>query len=643
MLISVNGLNKFFGDVHILKDISFSIEEGKRYGLIGVNGAGKTTLLNIIAGELNFESGEIFKSSSLKCGYLKQNNGLDVSSEIMEEMKKPFLDIYKTEEKMRALEEKMSSLSEADSEYNSVLSEYNRLQAFMDSHDGYNVHVKIKTVLYGMGFSDKSDSTVISTLSGGEKTRLAIAKLLLEEPDLLILDEPTNHLDFKTLSWLEEYLLSYKGAILIISHDRYFLDKTVNEILDLEGGRLVSYKGNYSKHLILKEERKTRLLKEYEKQQEEIEKLKTYVEKNITRASTSKSAKSRVKALENMEIIEKPDGDLKKMHIKFDFTKEPYKDVLKTENLLISVGEDENRKDLITNLNLDIKRGEKIAVIGENGIGKSSFFKTLLNIIPHYSGSVVWGKNTSVSFYEQENLNLNFEKTALSEIWDRFPLTPEAEIRRALGSMLLTKEDVFKRVKSLSGGERAKVAFCIIMLEHSNVILLDEPTNHLDLASKEILEQALLDFQGTLIFISHDRYLLNKVPHKIIELTSSGCEIYDGGFDYYMEKQALKSSIEAENKRQQKQKEAEEKIKPQSGFKTKEQRRTDAMRKNRIRELEKLIEEAENLSSELEEAISTPEVFSDFEIMNEKCQLLEETKNNLEIYYEEWSTLSEQV
>ena len=643
MLISVNGLNKFFGDTHILKDISFSIEEGRRYGLIGVNGAGKTTLLNILAGELNFESGDIFKASSLKCGYLKQNNGLDVSFGIMEEMKKPFYDVYKAEEKMRALEEAMSSLPEEDAEYKSVLSEYNRLQAFMDSRDGYNVHVKIRTVLFGMGFSDKDDDTIISTLSGGEKTRLAIAKLLLEEPDLLILDEPTNHLDFKTLSWLEEYLLSYKGAILIISHDRYFLDKTVQEIFDLERGRLVSYKGNYSKYLILKEERRVRLLKEYEKQQEEIDKLKTYVEKNITRASTSKSAKSRVKTLENMEIIEKPDGELKKMHIKFDFTKEPYKDVLKTENLSICVGEEENKTELIQNLNLDIKRGEKIAVIGENGIGKSSFFKTLLNIIPHYTGSVVWGKNTTVSYYEQENLNLNFEKTALSEIWDRFPLTPEAEIRRVLGSVLLTKEDVFKRVNTLSGGERAKVAFCIIMLEHSNVILLDEPTNHLDLASKEILEEALCDFQGTLIFISHDRYLLNKVPDKIIELTKSGCEIYDGGFDKYMEKQTIKAAAIAEDKRQQKQKCAEEKIKPQSGFKTKEQRRVDAMRKNRIRELEKLIEEAENLTSELEEAISTPEVFSDFEVMNEKCSLLEKTKNDLESYYEEWSTLSEQV
>ena len=639
MLISVNDLNKYFGDYHVLKDITFAIEEGTRYGLIGVNGAGKTTLLNVITGELPYESGDIFKSSSLTIGYLKQNNGLEASSSIFEEMNKPFSDIKRTEEKMRELEEKMTLLTEGDTEYRAVLSEYNRLQAYMDSRDGYNVSVKINMVLNGMGFSDKSPDTIISTLSGGEKTRLAIAKLLLEEPKLLILDEPTNHLDFKTLSWLEEYLLSYKGAILIISHDRYFLDKTVNEIFDLERGRLVCYKGNYTKYLTLKAERTTRLLKEYEQQQAEIQKMQTYIDKNLARASTSKSAKSRIKALENMDIIEKPDGDLKQMRLRFETDKEPYKDVLKTENLTVSVGSLDNKKILCQNLNLDIKRGEKLAIIGENGTGKSSFLKTILNIIPPHSGSVIWGKNTSVSYYEQENLNLNPEKTALSEIWDRFPHINEAEIRRVLGNVLLTKEDVYKPVKVISGGERAKVAFCIIMLERSNVILFDEPTNHLDLASKEILEKAMLEYPGTLIFVSHDRYLLNKVPQKIIELTENGAEIYDGGFDNYMEKQSLKASLEAEEKRNQRVIEAENKKAP-SGFKTKEQRRADAQRKNRIRELEKLIEEAEEKCLFIEEAMTKPDVFSDYELMNEKCRELEETKKLLEEYYDEWGNLS---
>lgn len=636
MLISVKNLNKYFGDYHVLKDISFTVEDRGRYGLIGANGAGKTTLLNVITGSLHYEEGEIFKSSGLNVGYLRQNNALEADSTINEEVQKPFEDILKAEKKMRKLEAEMS---ENPKDSQKLLSEYNRLQAFMDSRDGYNVDVKINTVLSGMGFAEKSRSTVINTLSGGEKTRLAIAKLLLEEPGLLILDEPTNHLDFKTLAWLEEYLLSYKGAILIISHDRYFLDKTVNEIFELERGRLVCYKGNYSKYLVLKEERKARLLKEYEIQQAKIADMREYIDKNLVRASTSKSAKSRIKALENMDIIEKPDGDLKQMKLEFKTVSEPYKDVLKTEALSVSVGDGKDKKILAKNLNLDIKRGEKIAIIGKNGIGKSSLFKTVLGIIPPESGEVLWGKNTTVSYYEQENLNLDFEKRAVDELWDRFPDIPEAEIRRTLGRVLLTQEEVYKPVKILSGGERAKLAFCIIMLEKSNVILFDEPTNHLDLASKEILEKAMSDYGGTLIFISHDRYLLNKVPDKIIELKADGAEVYDGGFDFYITKVAERSAEEAEQKRAEKTA-AAEKNKNVSGYKTKEQRRADAMRKNRIRELENLIAEAEKKTAELEEEITRPEVFSDYELMQKKCAELENEKKLLEEYFEEWAELS---
>ena len=633
MLISVSGLNKYFGENHILKDINFTIEERGRYGLIGVNGAGKTTLLNVMCGELPYEEGEIFKASDLSFGYLKQTGGLESGSTIGAEMRKPFSDVENAERKMRELEEKMSSDNMTEDEHRRVMAEYNRLQAFMDSRDGYNVDVKIGTVLTGMGFSDKPKDTVISTLSGGEKTRLMIAKLLLEEPALLILDEPTNHLDFKTLAWLEEYLLSYKGAILVISHDRYFLDKTVNEIFELERGRLYTYKGNYSKYLNLKEERVQRQEKEYKKQQEQIAEMETYIEKNIARASTSKSAKSRIKALENMELIEKPLGDLKQMKLRFETDKEPYKDVLKTEDLTVAVGEGENKRILTRNLSLDVKRGEKIAIIGENGIGKSSFLKTILNIIPPESGKVIWGKNTTLSYYEQENLNLNHEKTAISELWDRFPHINESEIRRMLGNVLLTQEEVFKPVKVISGGERAKLAFCIIMLERANVLILDEPTNHLDLASKEILEKAMADYEGTLLFVSHDRYLLNKVPHKIIEIKEDGIETYDGGFDRYMEKVSEAASREAEEKRIKRTQDAEKKDNNNQGFKTKEMRRAEAMRKNRIRELEKLIEEAEAESLEIESEMTDEAVFSDYELMNEKCARLEELKKSLEEYY----------
>ncbi len=640
MLISVSGLNKYFGENHILKDINFTIEEKGRYGLIGVNGAGKTTLLNVLCGELRYEEGEIFKASGLSFGYLKQTGGLESGSTIGAEMRKPFSDVENAERKMRELEARMSEPTDDEAEHRRIMAEYNRLQAFMDSRDGYNVDVKISTVLTGMGFSDKPKDTVISTLSGGEKTRLMIAKLLLEEPGLLILDEPTNHLDFKTLAWLEDYLLSYKGAILVISHDRYFLDKTVSEIFELERGRLYTYKGNYSKYLILKEERVTRQEKEYKKQQEQIAEMETYIEKNIARASTSKSAKSRIKALESMELVEKPLGDLKQMKLRFETDKEPYKDVLKTESLTVAVGEGENRKVLTRNLSLDIKRGEKIAIIGENGIGKSSFLKTILNIIPPDSGSVVWGKNTTVSYYEQENLNLDYEKTAISELWDRFPHINESEIRRMLGNVLLSQEEVYKPVKVISGGERAKLAFCIIMLERANVLILDEPTNHLDLASKEILEKAMADYEGTLIFVSHDRYLLNKVPHKIIEIKENEAVTYDGGFDKYMEKMSEDASREAEEKRIKKAQDAEKKDNKQ-GFKTKEMRQQEAKRKNRIRELEKLIEEGETESIKIETEMTDEKVFSDYTLMNEKCARLEEIKKALEEYYEEWENLSE--
>ncbi len=634
MLISIEGLNKSFGEEQILYDINLSIEEKGRYGLIGVNGAGKSTLLNVIMDELDFEDGEIYRSTGLSVGYLKQNNGLERDNTIIEQMRVPFQDAINAEKKMRKLEKEMAGLTDQESlEYKKIASEYNRAQNIFDSRDGYNIDVKIKTILTGMGFADKDMDTVINTLSGGEKTRLAIARLLLEEPNLLILDEPTNHLDFKTLRWLEEYLINYNGAILVVSHDRYFLDKTVDTIFEIERGRLVTYKGNYSKYLVLKEERITRLTKEYEAQQEEIKKLREYVDKNLVRASTSNMAKSRMKTLESMEIIEKPEGDLKKMKLRFDITHEPYKDVLIVEDLDVEVGEE--KKLLSSGINLDIKRKEKIAVIGENGIGKSSLLKTILGIIPHTKGEIEWGKNTTISYYEQENLNLDPEKIALNELWDRFPDITETEIRKVLGSVLLSQDDVYKPVKVISGGERAKLAFAEIMLEKANVMLLDEPTNHLDLVSKEVLEKALMDYEGTLIFVSHDRYLLNKVPDKIVEITRNGAVVYNGGYDYYMEHLPK----EEEPKKPKEEKEKTEK--PKSDYRSKEQRKLDVQRKNRLKELEKLIEETETEIAETEQAMTEENVFSDYVKMNELCEKLENMKNKLEEYYEEWTLLGE--
>lgn len=634
MLITIENLNKSFGQDEILKDVNMSINEKCRYGLIGVNGAGKSTLLQIIMGTLSYDSGNISKKPGLTVGYLKQNNGLERDCTIIEEMHKVFSDVLASEKKMRRLEREMAEIRDHESaSYRQILSEYNKAAAYFDSRRGYEIDVKIKTVLNGMGFGDRDMETLINVLSGGEKTRLAIAKLLLEEPELLILDEPTNHLDFKTLKWLEDYLVSYNGAILTVSHDRYFLDKIVEHIYEAERGRVHSYAGNYSKYVVQKEERRIREEKEYEMQQMQIAQLQTYVDKNIARASTSASAKSRQKILDNMEILERPDGALKSMRLKFEHLNEPYKDVLTVENLTVSVGDE--KKKLCENINLALKRGEKIAIIGDNGIGKSSFLKTIQGIIPHEQGTVEWGRNTSVSYYEQENLNLNQEKIALDELWDRFPTLTETEIRRTLGNVLLTKDDVYKPVNVISGGERAKLAFCIIMLEKSNVLILDEPTNHLDLASKEVLEKALSEYDGTLIFVSHDRYLLNRIPDKIIEIKKDGAEIYNGNYDYYREccDRALKS--------EKVEKEIVRKEKNDNNYRSKEQRREDAMRKNRIRELEKLIEETEARITMLEEEMADEAVFSDYKLMNEKCEETERCRTQLEEFYEEWAMLEE--
>ena len=633
MLISAHEIEKRFSDNIIFSNVSLTIEDRCRYGLIGVNGAGKSTLLSVLLGELENDQGEIFTKSGISIGVLKQNSGLERDSSIIAEMRKVFEDVQKAEQDMRRIEAEMADMSDND-EYRRLAAAYAAKQAYIDSRDGYNIDVKIKTILNGMGFSDKELDTPINILSGGEKTRLAIARLLLEEPELLVLDEPTNHLDFKTLSWLEEYLADYKGAIFVVSHDRYFLDKIVDNIFEMERGRLNTYKGNYSAYLKQKEERYERSVKEYEAQQEEIARLQTYVDKNMARASTSASAKSRQKILDNMEVLENPEFYEKRIKLKFEKLKDPYKDVLTVKDLTVTVGEE--RKELCSGINLALKRGEKIAVIGDNGIGKSSFFKTVQELIPHYTGEIEWGKNTTVSYYEQENLNLNPEKQAIDELWDRFPHIPEAQIRRMLGNVLLSREDVFKPVKVISGGERARLALCIIMLEKSNVLLLDEPTNHLDLNSKEVLESALLDYEGTVMFISHDRYLLNKVPDKIIEITKNGAVVYDGNYDYYKERTAIAKAQTAEKKT------APAPKKSEGGYRSKEQRRADAQRKQRIRELEDEISYLEQTCAEIEAELSSEAVYTNFELTSEKSLQLEDATEKLEKCLEEWEELSEE-
>lgn len=646
MLLNVEHLYKYFNGQALLKDINFTVEDREAVGLIGVNGCGKSTLLNIITGSEGYDKtpeglGSVNIAGKASIGFLRQNSGLNSELTIGEEMKNAFAPLLETLDKMKVLEKKMADGGDIDS----ISHEYAELSSYFEVRDGYRIDVKIKQVLNGMGFGSTPTDRVISTLSGGEKTRLALAKLLLEEPNLLILDEPTNHLDFETLMWLEDYLKGYKGAIIIVSHDRYFLNKVCTRICEIEQGRLTSYRGDYSSYLVQKKMNSERQLKEYEAQQKEIAKLEDYVAKNLVRASTSKMAKSRQHMLDRIERIDKPLMYSKPPKIKLEYDIEPTKDIVRVVDCPLVVGEGADKKELIKSLTMNVRRGEHVAIIGANGIGKTSILKLIQGIIPHDGGNISWGGNVKISYFEQEHAILDLHKTVLEEIMDRYPRLSEQQARSVLGAVLLTGENVFKPISVLSGGERAKLCFAIMALNRGNVLVLDEPTNHLDLSTKEVLEDALAEFGGTIILVSHDRYLLNKVASRIIEIKHDEVNSYEGNFDAYSEAvnaaRQLKMQSEAEIKRAEEEKAYKENKARQ--YRSKEQRAADAQKRNRIRELEKEIEDTEVLIFELENAISDPEIASDYSKMSEKCKELEEAKTALDQKMDEWAELSDQL
>lgn len=646
MLLNVEHLYKYFNGQALLKDINFTVEDREAVGLIGVNGCGKSTLLNIITGSEGYDMtpeglGSVNIAGKASIGFLRQNSGLNSELTIGEEMKNAFAPLLETLDKMKILEKKMAYGGDIDS----ISHEYAELSSYFEARDGYRIDVKIKQVLNGMGFGSTPTDRVISTLSGGEKTRLALAKLLLEEPNLLILDEPTNHLDFETLMWLEDYLKGYKGAIIIVSHDRYFLNKVCTRICEIEQGRLTSYRGDYSSYLVQKKMNSERQLKEYEAQQKEIAKLEDYVAKNLVRASTSKMAKSRQHMLDRIERIDKPLMYSKPPKIKLEYDIEPTKDIVRVVDCPLVVGDGADKKELIKSLTMNVRRGEHVAIIGANGIGKTSILKLIQGIIPHEGGNISWGGNVKISYFEQEHAILDPRKTVLEEIMDRYPRLSEQQARSVLGAVLLTGENVFKPISVLSGGERAKLCFAIMALNRGNVLVLDEPTNHLDLSTKEVLEDALAEFGGTIILVSHDRYLLNKVASRIIEIKHDEVNSYEGNFDAYSEAvnaaRQLKMQSEAEIKRAEEEKAYKEKKARQ--YRSKEQRAADAQKRNRIRELEKEIEDTEVLIFELENAISDPEIASDYSKMSEKCKELEEAKTALDQKMDEWAELSDQL
>ena len=628
MLIESDALYFGYAGDSLLENVRFSLSEGDRVGLIGGNGEGKTTLIRLILSELEPESGTIFIKNGIRIGYLPQNGGYDSENTVFEEMREVFAADIRALQALRETESAIARAQEGSSEYRALAARYESLNKQIAARDSYQYEVKIRTVLNGMGF-ENTYHQVVSTMSGGEKTRLKLCRLLLEEPELLILDEPTNHLDMKTLFWLEEYLSSYKGAILTVSHDRYFLDKIVSQIYEIENKKLAVFKGNYSKYKILKAERTATLLKEYEKQQEERAHMQEYVDRNLVRASTTKMAQSRRKALEKMELIEKPTLPPSPPRFKFEYAEKPYEKVLDVQNLKLCAGE----KLLLDSLSFTLMRGEKCAVIGDNGTGKSTLIKEL---VKNKSANILLGRFVKIACYDQENANLNPDNSVLNELWGRHPLWDQTKVRNILAQAKLEAEDMDKKVRMLSGGERAKLALAVFECEGGNVLILDEPTNHLDLPARESLEDALKAFDGTILFVSHDRYFIRAIAEKILELENGKGVEFKGSYDTYMaqKKEAAKTfpCVPAPV-------EKEKSTTKETYYRSKEERAADAKRRDRIKKIEKEISDLETEDAEINADLSKPEVTTNFALLSEKCNRLEEIKTKLDNLYAEYETL----
>ena len=618
MLITCENVCFGYDDKRILENVSFTVNEGERIGLIGGNGEGKTTLLKLLTRDLLPDEGKIFTKSNLKIGYLEQNGGFDSDKTVFEEMRSVFSRVFSAIDELRSLEHEMADTPFGSREYAAIAARYERLNKLIAAEDGYNAEVKIRTVLGGMGF-EKMHDQVINTMSGGEKTRLKLCRLLLEEPEILFLDEPTNHLDVSTLFWLEEYLQDYRGAVFTVSHDRYFLDKTVKKIFELENNRLTAFRGNYSKYKILKAEKYEYELKEYERQQEEIASLKEYVDKNIVRATTAKSAQSRVKKLENMTILEKPLPPPRPPVFFFNFGERSEELSLSVNGLTLEAG----GKRLFSDASFEVRRGEKFAVVGENGTGKSTLIRELLK----------WGRFVKIGYYDQENANLDGEDTVLGALWFKHTALSQTQARSLLARAKLSEEDVDKKVKSLSGGERAKLSLVLLQAENANFLILDEPTNHLDLAARESLEAALRAFEGTLIFVSHDRYFIQNLADHVLEIENGRVTAFKGSYDEFNARKKAQIARAEETAA------AAKKSVQTPSYRSKADRAEDARKKARLKEVENSISQAEQEIAALNGEIARPEVAADYKLLTEKCARLDELHALCDGLYKEYETL----
>jgi ATP-binding cassette subfamily F protein 3 len=643
MLLEAVHISKSYGENTILSNISMQINEHDRIGLVGVNGAGKSTLLKILAGELLPDQGHVHTAKHVRIGYLAQDSGLNSARTIAEEMRQVYAHLFQMEEELRGLERQMSdpALAASPRRYEQILEKYAALSERFREMGGYEAEANIRSVLHGMGFAGFSPDTPIHSLSGGQKTRLALAKLLLADPDILMLDEPTNYLDIPTLTWLEQYLKTFRGALVVVSHDRYFLDTLVHTIYEIERHTVKKYTGNYSDYVETKRKQAEIELKHYEQQQAEIARMEDFIRRNLARASTTKRAQSRRKALERLERLEKPEMEAKKARFSFGVNRISGKNVLEVRDLGFAFA---GGGPLFRHVSFALKRGESVALIGPNGIGKSTLCKILAGRLKPSEGTVQWGANVEIAYYEQEHDDLTPGNTVLEELWSAFPQLEERRIRTVLGNFLFSGEDVLKPIHALSGGEKARVALAKLMLSGANFFILDEPTNHLDLYSREMLESALAEYEGTILFISHDRYFLNKMAERVVELTPDGANHFLGNYDNVVEKKRELAEEQLAKQQQDVAKMAQtdksfyqDKSSYQSEKRTKQEERS---RKRKIERLEQLIFALEEQIASLESELARPEVYSDYTRAQKLNDTIQELKKQLDEHYEEWEKLS---
>ncbi|WP_270781968.1 ATP-binding cassette domain-containing protein [Ligilactobacillus ruminis] len=641
ILLQVQQVARYFGADTLFENVSLDVSDNSRIALVGRNGVGKSTLLKMIIGNESPDAGQITKKKGLTIGYLAQNTGLESDKTIYAEMLSVFERLQIMEKNLHEMEAKIADpgADHSSSAYSQLLNQYDQLLHDFEEQNGYGYEAEVRSVLHGFHFEQEDYDRKISSLSGGQKTRLALAKLLLEQRDLLILDEPTNHLDIDTLTWLEGYVQNYKGALLIVSHDRYFLDRIVNEVYEISHHHSSYYKGNYSAYIDQKAERLRQDWKNYEKQQAEISKLEDFVNKNLVRASTTKRAQSRRKQLEKMERLERPEGDEKGPHFKFTADSQSGNIVLTVKDAAIGY----DGRIISSPINIDLRKNQVMAIVGPNGIGKSTLLKSVLGQIPFVKGSSEFGTNVKVGYYDQEQHNLHDKKTVLNELWDDHPTTPEKDIRSILGSFLFIGDDVSKVVHNLSGGEKARLLLTKLAMKHDNFLILDEPTNHLDIDSKEVLENAVMDFNGTVLFVSHDRYFINKVATCVLEIDPQGSTLYLGDYDYYLEKKAEQEEIAAakstaETPIENSPKEVSTgKVNYQQG---KERQKQERRLKRSVEEFEQLVEKLDSQKNDLENQMSSPENYNDLEKMGELQAKLQEISKKLAEAEENWEQAS---